>query len=123
MFEYEAKMLRIVDGDTYWMDLDLGFHIHTEVEVRMAHINTPETVNYKATGIVDPAAVYVAQCVPPGSLCVVQISRAEKYGRWLSTILFQPGVTKREDILKNPRVLNDELVQKGFAQRYEGGKK
>jgi len=123
MFEYEAKMLRIVDGDTYWLDLDLGFRIRTQIEVRMAHINTPETVNYTAKGIVDPAAVYVAQCVPPGAVCVVQISRAEKYGRWLATILYQPGALKRDDILRNPRVLNDELVQKGFAVHYEGGKK
>lgn len=123
MYEYMAVVKRIIDGDTMILDVDLGFKIHHEVDVRLAHVNTPEAVNYSAQGIVDPAAVYVAQCVPPGAICIVQISRQEKYGRWLAMILFKPGATKREEILQQPRVLNDELIQKGLAKAYEGGKK
>lgn len=123
MFQYEATVIRIVDGDTLWLNVDLGFKIHYEIDVRLADVNTPEVVKYGVSGISDPAKAYVQQCVPPGSVCVVDISRPEKYGRWLARIYYQPGVSDRSKILANPRVLNDELVQRGFAQRYEGGKR
>lgn len=123
MFQYEAKVIRIVDGDTLWLDIDLGFRLHIQTDVRLAHINTPETVNYSLQGISDPAAAYVSECVPPGASCVVEISRPDKYSRWLATIFFLPGEVDRAKILAGPRVLNDELVKRGFAKHYEGGKK
>jgi micrococcal nuclease len=115
--------MRIIDGDTLWIDLDLGFRLHHEVDIRLAHVNTPETINFTAKGLVDPAAVYVSQCVPPGSSVIVDIVKQEKYGRWLAVIYFVPGETDRMKILQNARVLNTELVEKGFAKAYEGGKK
>lgn len=123
MFQYEAKIKRIVDGDTLILDVDLGFKIHTEIDVRLARIDTPEILNYTAKGIDDPAKLFIMQNLPPGSVCVVGISRAEKYGRWLAEVYFQPGESDRMKILQNPRVLNDELVRNGFAKLYDGGKK
>ena len=123
MFQYEAKIIRIKDGDTLTLDVDLGFHIWHQIDVRLARIDTPELVNYGPTGIVDPAKSYVESCCPIGSVCVVNISRAEKYGRWLAEIYFSIGETDRNKILQNPRVLNDELVRGGFAKNYSGGKK
>jgi micrococcal nuclease len=123
MFQYEARIIRIKDGDTLVIDVDLGFKIRHEIDVRLARIDTPEIVNWGLGGIEDPAKNYVTQCCPVGSVCVVNISRAEKYGRWLAEIFFQPGETDRMKILQNPRVLNDELVRGGFAKAYSGGKK
>ena len=44
MYEYNAKILRIVDGDTIDVDIDLGFGIwiHNE-RIRMMGIDTPES--------------------------------------------------------------------------------
>lgn len=123
MFQYEARIIRIKDGDTLTIEVDLGFHIRHEIDVRLARIDTPEIVNYGLDGVNDPAKAYVQQCCPPGSVCVVNISRAEKYGRWLAEIFFCPGETDRMKILQDPRVLNDELVSGGFAKPYSGGKK
>ncbi len=123
MFQYEATIKRVIDGDTLLLDVDLGFHVRIETTVRLARVNTPDLVNYGLNGIEDKAAAYVIQHCPPGSVCVVNISRAEKYGRWLADLLFQPGETDRKKILENPRVLNDELVRNGLAVAYSGGKK
>lgn len=123
MFQYPAKLLRIVDGDTLWLDIDLGFRASIKTDVRLAHINTPETINYTAKGLVDPAAAFIAKALPPGSSCIVDIIKQEKYGRWLAVIYYLPGEMDRQKILANPHVLNDELVREGLAQRYEGGKK
>lgn len=118
MFQYEAVVLRIVDGDTLWLNLDLGFKVHVEIDVRLAHINAPELVHWTESGLSDPAITYVTECVPPGSTCVVDISKADKYGRWLGVVRFLPGVTDRYEIIRSGRVLNDELKEKGFAVSY-----
>ena len=122
---YQDAIYRIRNNtpDIILCDYMLGFHIRHEIDVRLARIDTPEIVNYGLSGIDDPAKAYVQQCVPTGSVCVVNISRAEKYGRWLAEIFFCPGETDRTKILQNPRVLNDELVRGGFAKPYSGGKK
>ena len=42
MFEYKAVITNIVDGDTFDMDIDLGFHIHIHERVRLLGVDTPE---------------------------------------------------------------------------------
>lgn len=123
MFQYMARVARIVDGDTLHLDLDLGFHIHVNVTVRLARINAPDVVNYGASGVNDRAMAYIEKYLPIGAACVVNISRAEKYGRWLAEVIFQPGEVDQNKIMQNPRVLNDELVREGLAVIYSGGKK
>jgi len=123
MFQYLAKVISVLDGDTLKLDIDLGFRCHIFETVRLARIDTPEIVNFGLDGVHDRAMGYVLQCCPPGSMCVVGITRQEKYGRWLAELFFQPGEFDPLKILANPRVLNDELVRGGFAKSYSGGKK
>ena len=63
MYEYRCKILRIVDGDTVDVDVDLGFGtwMHKE-RVRLLGIDTPEsrtrdTVSY--THLTLPTPPYV----------------------------------------------------------------
>jgi micrococcal nuclease len=123
MFSYYAKILKVVDGDTLKLDLDLGFRCHIFETVRLARLDTPEVVNYEATGIVDPAKSYIENNLPVGSFCVVQITRQEKYGRWLAELFYLPNESDPMKITVNPRCLNDELLRGGFAKSYSGGKK
>lgn len=41
MYEYRATLLRVIDGDTIEVDLDLGFHVHYRAHVRMAGYDAP----------------------------------------------------------------------------------
>ena len=44
MYEYRAKILKVIDGDTVDVDIDLGFGvILTDERVRMMGIDTPES--------------------------------------------------------------------------------
>lgn len=42
MYEYKAIITNIVDGDTFDMDIDLGFNIHIHERVRLLDVDTPE---------------------------------------------------------------------------------
>ena len=43
MYEYAAKIDRVVDGDTVDVTLDLGFSIRYQARVRLLGINAPES--------------------------------------------------------------------------------
>lgn len=118
MFQYEAKIIRWVDGDTCWLDVDLGFYTHRETDVRLAGINTPERAEYTLRGIADRAREFNEARCPAGAVVIAEITTRDKYGRWLARILYAPGASRREEIQQNGRVLNDELIQEGMAQPY-----
>ena len=42
MYEYKAKVIRWLDGDTLEVSIDLGFYVHKEEKIRLARINAPE---------------------------------------------------------------------------------
>ncbi len=42
MYEYRAKLKRVVDGDTLDMVIDMGFKITTDQRIRLKGIDTPE---------------------------------------------------------------------------------
>lgn len=123
MFQYEAQVKRVVDGDTLELNIDLGFGVGIDQIVRLAHINAPDSVQWSLSGIEDPAKDFIISKIPPGAVCVVNISRKEKWGRWLAEILYLPGSISREEIAMQGRQLNQEMITAGLVTPYEGGRK
>lgn len=119
MYQYSGKVIRWVDGDTVWLDIDLGFYTNRRTDVRLAEVNTPERVVYKTQGGIDPAKAFNESVLPPGAECVVDILGQDKFGRWLAVIRYLPGATSREDIVRNGVVLNHELLRRGLAVPYK----
>lgn len=114
MFQYSATVVRVVDGDTAYFDIDLGFQIRMTIETRFKGINTPETRGpSRAEGLKSKA--FVETALPVGSLVILNTYKAEKYGRYLADIYYLPGATTREAILANGILLNKELLEKGLA--------
>ena len=42
MYEYDAEIIRVIDGDTLVALIDVGFHTHVKSTLRLYGINTPE---------------------------------------------------------------------------------
>lgn len=89
MHEYTATLVRIVDGDTYDFDLDLGFHVTVRERVRLLDLDTPEYYRPKSEGekqhaieVVD----YLYTVMPLGTEVVLKTKKTGKYGRWLASI-------------------------------------
>jgi micrococcal nuclease len=117
MFEYAATVVRIVDGDTLYLDIDLGFFIRMTIDVRLKGLNTPEIRGEaRAAGL--QAKAFVEQALPPGTLVLVKTFKAEKYGRYLAEVRYLPGARTRDEIAANGRLLNQELLDRGLAVPY-----
>ena len=112
MYQYKAKVEKIVDGDTIDVVIDLGFKITTFQRIRMAKINTPETYNVKKDSEEYQKGLasknYVEQRIAANNNeILLETERVtEKYGRYIGTIYLADSTTS----------LNDELVEKGLAK-------
>jgi micrococcal nuclease len=119
MYEYRVKkVLKIVDGDTIDVDIDLGFDISFTSRVRLAGIDTPESrttnkeekvlgleVKDRLKHLISEATTVVIRTEKPDS--------SEKYGRILGW-LFLDGAEKS---------VNEALIADGYAWGYMGDTK
>lgn len=113
---FEAKLNRVVDGDTVFFDTDVGFGIVWTVSVRFKDLNAPEVVGpSKAAGLA--AKQFTADWLAAGAAndaeewpFLIQTIKweREKYGRWLGVIW------RRSD----GACLNADLLASGNAVPY-----
>ena len=80
---YRAKVVRVVDGDTVDLDVDLGFYMTTRIRARLLGVDTPErgqTDYAKATTFL---ATLLDQVTDQDGYIELQTEKTGKYGRWL----------------------------------------
>ena len=125
MYEYRARLVKVVDGDTVDVDIDLGFGIWMKDErVRIMGIDTPESrTRDKVEKLFGKAAsTRVKELLKENIILKTQIARdgedmKGKYGRILGDFM----VERFED--GNQEMLTDVLIQEGHAVAYFGGNK
>jgi len=107
-WEVWGTVLRCVDGDTFDMDLDLGFGIWLQRRrLRLAHADTPERGSVEGK----EAKEYVRSLIE-GKTLRVRSHSLDKYGRVLGSVVLDDG-----------RSLADVLISEGKAKPYEGGRR
>ena len=125
MYEYRARLIKVVDGDTVDVDIDLGFGIWMKDErVRIMGIDTPESrTRDKVEKLFGKAAsARVLELLEENIILKTQIARngedmKGKYGRILGDFI----VERFED--GKQEMLTDILIQEGHAVAYFGGSK
>jgi micrococcal nuclease len=113
MYEYDAKLERVVDGDTVWLVVDLGFRVSQRLELRLYGIDTPELVGATRTAGLAAKSELLRLCsLGPLRIRTYKAGVTDKYGRWLATLYVSVGGETLE--------INEQLVRTGFAVRYPG---
>jgi len=112
MYNYNAELKRVIDGDTIVLDVDLGFGIWLRDEhIRLARINCPETrtrdLEEKAKGIAAREFVQFMLLEPTNNIQLKTFKDKGKYGRYIA------------DVFINGTNLNDLLVSEGLAEYVE----
>jgi len=129
-WEYEAKLVRVLDGDTaiftvtkvVSQEVDFGFYVKdvvsltktAEVSFRFAGINAPEThdPNPKLAKRGSAAKAEVERLLSLGTIRLVSY-KPDKYGRWLADVYVSPFGEKEICV-------NKALIEGGFALPYDG---
>lgn len=106
--QYPARLLRVIDGDTVDLDVDLGFRVHgNPLRFRFKDVNAPERGQ---PGWAE-AGIFVGQWFAErDNACIVSSFKdPDVYSRWLG-VIWGPGPYKPGDVS-----LNDDLVASGHA--------
>lgn len=111
MYEYPARPVETIDGDTIDVVADLGFHIHRQIRLRLRRVDTHEIYGvYHDSGTYQRGKeeqAFVADWLDTASdghdgqwPIVVETEKKGKYGRYLATVI------RRSDDAN----LNDDLL-------------
>jgi micrococcal nuclease len=98
MYEYNARVKRVVDGDTVDFVVDLGFNIHTTIRTRLIGVDTPERGHEDWKKATETCARLLSSVADirnesighPEHWVKIRTEKTGKYGRWLVEI---DGVT------------------------------
>jgi micrococcal nuclease len=119
MYEYRVKkVVKVVDGDTIDVDIDLGFSISFFSRVRLAGIDTPEsrTTNAKEKTLGLEVKEKLKKELAAAKDVVIKTEKpdsSEKYGRILGWVFLDGADVS----------LNQKLINEGYAWTYGGGTK
>ncbi len=116
-YTYEARCVRVVDGDTLDLDINLGFYLLTRQRVRLIGVDTPEmrSRDPQERQEARQATQYVREWVGDAKklsedefYLEVETYKADSFGRWLA------------DICAGGENLSENLIDEGHGKRYEG---
>lgn len=103
MYEYSAQVIKVIDGDTLWLEVDLGFDVRRKDSFRLYGVDTPELPTPEGVA----AREFLIEELTKGELRITTIKdRREKYGRYLA-VLWIDGEN-----------INVRLIEAGHAQPY-----
>ena len=119
MYQYKAKLIKVVDGDTVDALIDCGFSTFKKERIRLHGINAPEsrTRDKKEKKLGLAAKARLKELIKEGKnefIVETSIDKKGKYGRLLGE-LFNPSGAGTS--------YNKTLVKEGHATEYFGGKR
>lgn len=113
MYEYRANVVKVYDGDTITVDIDLGFNMTMSgVKVRLLGINTPEIRGGTETSRCNARSVrnFVRERILGVYITLITVKdKTGKFGRYLGIVKMDNGI-----------ILNKLLVEKELAEPYIG---
>lgn len=101
---YNAKIIKIIDGDTIDVLVDLGFEIYKKVRCRLAGINSPKLNTNEGKA----AKAFLISILPIDTPVIVFSKDYDKYGRSIAEI-YQGDIN-----------INKLMIDSGHAVPYVG---
>jgi len=109
-FTYPAEVVRVVDGDTIDVIIDIGFNTFTKKRLRFSRIDAYESrtrdLEEKKLGLAAKAFVK-AEIKAANNKVTIQTVKKGKYGRWIAEIWVDGTILNLN--------LNDALVSAELA--------
>jgi micrococcal nuclease len=112
-YVYAARCVRVIDGDTLDLDIDLGMYFRVTKRVRLKGIDTPELRGKDKDRAVAARTEVTIWTDGVELLIRTELDETDKYGRLLADIWVDGLATS----------LSDHLVGRGLARRYDGGRR
>lgn len=106
-----SKFIRNYDGDSFWVELQIGFGMTATLNFRLENIDTPELGTPEALAARDYLRERFTSAFAAKKPVYVRTYRAGKYGRWLARVYVAT------------ECVNDTMLELGLGAPYSGGKR
>ncbi len=113
-YTYKAYVLEIIDGDTLWVNIDLGFDSWTTQKLRLKGINTKAIETAEGQS----AKKYMQSRLKGCEFIVVKTYWRDKFSRYLADIYYKKGEVDLYKLAQEGRFLNQELLNRELAVKY-----
>ena len=116
---YTGTVLKVIDGDTVDLMIDLGFSIHHKIRVRLYGVNTPESrtkdAAEKEMGL--KAKEFTKDWLTNHKTVFIKtiVDKNEKYGRVLAELYSSGDINN-----SSTACLNKDIISAGYAREYFG---
>jgi micrococcal nuclease len=119
------QVIKVVDGDTIDVAIDLGFDISLTKRVRLSGVDTPEsrTTDLKEKALGLEVKEWLKKKLQDQTDIIIKTElpdSTEKYGRILGQLFV--GDKEVMSVNKNKSV-NQQMIDEGYAWEYDGGTK
>jgi endonuclease YncB( thermonuclease family) len=117
IYTYQARIERVVDGDTLVVNIDCGFRTWTRQRLRLKGINAPELSTIEGRR----AKRFVEERLVPCASVIIKTTRTDStdlYGRYLADVFFDPQENDPHHVAQNGQYLNQLLLDSGHAKVY-----
>jgi len=107
LYEYSAKVVKVYDGDTITVDVDLGFGVWMHKQkIRLVGINTPEVRGEEREEGLKSRDWLREKILDKQITLRTAKDRKGKYGRWLGAVIL------------HSTNINQEMISLGLAEKY-----
>jgi len=113
-YTYPAKVESVIDGDTLWVIVDCGYGILTRQKLRLHLIDAPEL----GTPEGEKATRFVRRVLGKNPNIVICTHHYDKYARYLADVFYLPDSTNPKAIYAQGIYLNQQLLDKGLARKW-----
>ena len=113
MYEYNAKLRKVIDGDTIDADIDLGFQTFVKQRIKLYGVDTPQSRSKVPTekdeGI--KAKNKLIELLPRDFKVRTVLNKRGKFGRVLGHV-YAVGLDGKEINI------NETMIKEGYATKY-----
>ena len=115
VYTYSARVIRVVDGDTLDVNIDVGFGIWLDERLRLKSIDAPEAMTNAGKYSKQFLKKYLSKC----PYIIIRTSKEEMYGRWLADIFALKDCSDPYKIAAEGEYINQVLLDEGLARIYK----
>ena len=113
-YTYKAYVIEVIDGDTLWVNIDLGFDMWSNQKIRLKGINTKELENQQGQNAKEFIEAKLKGC----KFIAIKTYWRDKFTRYLADIFYKKRETDLYNIIENGKHLNQELLNEELAVWY-----
>ncbi len=113
-YTYKAYVVEVIDGDTLWVNIDLGFNSWTVQKLRLKGINTKAIETKEGQN----AKEYMESRLKGCKFIAIKTYWRDKFTRYLADIFYKKSENNFMSLVQNGKHLNQELLDRELAVKY-----